>query len=53
MQKNDGRKIVGAAIEEHREKAIKLYQSGECKTYKKIAATLRIHRNTISEWIRK
>jgi predicted transcriptional regulator len=34
-------------------KPLSYSKSGECKTYKKIAATLGIHRNTISEWIRK
>ncbi len=53
MEKNDARKVTGAALEERRETTIRLYQSGKYKTYIEIANALGIHRNTVSEWIRK
>lgn len=53
MEKKDARKIVGAALEEQRETAIRMFQSGELKTFKKIANVLGVHRNTVSEWIKK
>ena len=49
MEKNDARKVTGAALEERRETTIWLYQSGKYKTYIEIANALGIHRNTVSE----
>ena len=52
MEKNDARKITGAALEERREAVIRLYQTGNYK-YNQIADITGIHRNTVSEWVRK
>lgn len=52
MKIQDARKLNKVALEERRKQAVRLYQSGKCKSHTEIGEIVGAHRNTVGEWIK-
>lgn len=52
MSNYTAHQIDSIAVTERREQAIRLYQSGKCKSYIEIGDIVGVHLITVGKWIR-
>ena len=52
MSKYTAHQINSVALAERREQAVRLYQSGKCKSYTEIGDIVGAHPITVGKWIR-
>lgn len=53
MEKYDANQIDEAALFERRKQAVRLYQSGKCRSYTEIGLIVGAHPITVGKWIRR